>query len=406
MFTRWHSRLEEHFPFTEYGLASVRNDEDMASRLEKLDIVEPQDENPVRVVFVPKTQKTPRVIAIEPVCMQYIQQGILRWLVPRIERGRYTAGQVNFTDQSVNQKLALVSSKDSRFATMDLSEASDRVSSYLVDAMLESVPLFREHVFACRSTRAKLPDSTIVELSKFASMGSALCFPMEAMVFFCIIVAARIRNANRHVTPRSVQKYSRDVYVYGDDLLVPSDEAPFVGHWLSIFGLKVNENKSFWTGKFRESCGTDAYNGDDVTPVYARYECPADKQHADAIVSWVSMANQFYLKGFWKTTKALRGHLDKLLGGLPFLSPQSQGLSWNSYSNWIQGSRWSKDLMRFEVRTYVPSSVWRQDCIDGDSALLKCFSTIGSSEPMDKEHLKRVAARGKLTLKRRWVPAY
>lgn len=91
----WHTRLDEEFPFTEFGCASVRNLGEDDCPLERVKFVEPADEQPVRVVFVPKTLKTPRVIAIEPVCMQYMQQALSQFLVSRVERGYYTAGRVN-----------------------------------------------------------------------------------------------------------------------------------------------------------------------------------------------------------------------------------------------------------------------------------------------------------------------
>lgn len=403
VFKRWHRRLEEYFPFTEFGLASVRNEEDMTNSLDTVNFVEPQDEEPVRVVFVPKTQKTPRVIAIEPVCMQYVQQGLMRWLVPQIESGRYTAGRVNFTRQDINRKLALEASVDGSMATLDLSEASDRVSLTHVDDMLRSVPLFREHVMACRSTRAELPNGVVIPLKKFASMGSALCFPMEAMVFFCIIITHRLLSAGVAITPKTVYKYSRDVYVYGDDLIVPSDEAPAIGQTLSAFGLRVNDNKSFWTGLFRESCGMDAYRGYEVTPTYCRHDAPTNRRDASALTSWTSMANQLYKTGYWKSAQAVRNHVESILGTLPHLGDEAQGLSWSSFSNWTQGTRWNKHLMRFETRTWVPTPVRQRDHLDGDAALLKCFSTIG--ETMDVRHLEQSVARGRLTLKSRWVPS-
>lgn len=400
---QWHSRLESVFPYTEFGIASVRNYGDESSYDVRL--IEPEDEQPVRVVFVPKTQKTPRVIAIEPVCMQYMQQGLLRWLVPLIERNEYTGGRVNFSRQDINASLALSSSHDQRFATLDLSEASDRVSAEHVADMLHSIPCLWELVFACRSTRAELPDGETLILSKFASMGSALCFPMEAMVFFTIIVTGRLRRLRLPPTAQNIRKVSSELYIYGDDILVPSDEAPSVRDDLHSFGLKVNTAKSFWTGKFRESCGMDAYDGVDVTPTYMRHECPADRRDAEAIVSWTSTANQLYMKGYWGTVRKIREHINRVTGGLPHLGTTAQGLGWNSYSNETQFSRWNKELMRLEVRTLVPSSAKIDDPLDGDAALLKCLAIIGSKEPTDPDHLLRSVARGRLTLKRRWVPS-
>lgn len=381
-FQRWHQRLEDEFPFTEFGLSTVRNLGEETCPLSRVQFVEPSAESPVRVTLVPKTMKTPRVIAVEPVCMQYIQQAILKWLVPLIENGKYTGGRVGFTDQSTNGALALSSSRDRRFATIDLSEASDRVSLTHVNDMLASVPKFRDQVMACRSTRAELPDGEVINLKKFASMGSALCFPMEAMVFFLIIVSRRLQERKLAVSPKNIQKMSRDVFIYGDDIIVPTDEAPSISVHLELFGLKVNQRKSFWTGGFRESCGVDAYDGNNVTPTYARHEFPSGRQDVNAIISWVSMANQLYMAGHWTMVREIRNRLERVCGKLPHLGDKAQGLAWQSFRGESTHSRWNKDLMRFETRTLVPTPTRKADDINDDYALMKCL-TLGANPGKD-----------------------
>jgi len=400
---RWHSRLEEHFPFTEFGIASIRNLGEENCPLSKVKFIEPGSEKPVRVIFVPKTLKTPRVIAIEPVCMQYIQQSLLQALVPLIERGTYTGGRVNFTRQSINRDLALSSSKDGRYATVDLSEASDRVALELVDRMLTSVPTLKEMVMACRSSSAKLPSGRIVQLTKFASMGSALCFPMEALAFFSAIVTIRIRAAKCAINSRTVRKYSKGVHVYGDDIIIPTDETPGICDHLKLFGLKVNASKTFWTGKFRESCGVDAFDGVDVTPVYCRRLRPADSKSSSEVVSWVEMANLFYKKGFWHTARSIRKVVEETLQiELPHREAASEGLGWRSYSELRTLQRWNAKLHRFETRTVIASTPRTLDILTDDGALLKCFKTIGLPS-IDLSHLTETIRRGTLALKYRWV---
>jgi len=402
-FKSWFNRLEEHFPFTEFAGYSPRAYE-FGTNLESVDAIEPGAEPPVRVVFVPKTLKTPRVIAIEPVCMQYMQQGILQQLVPIIESARLTKGHVNFTDQSINKKLALESSRHKRLATLDMKEASDRVSLKHVQDMLRVMPTLYEQIMACRSTRAELPTGEVITLKKFASMGSALCFPMEAMVFYIAIISSRLHRANLTVTSRRVHKYSRDVYVYGDDIIVPANEAPSICRDLEAIGLKVNGRKSFWTGSFRESCGTDAYDGVEVTPTYCRRDVPSNRHDAEGLSSWVAMANQFYLKGFWRTAKAVRSHIESILGKLPFGTQQAVGMCWISYSNAITHNGWDKDLHSFKTRMWVPTPTKRSDVISDEAAFLKCILNIGS-DSYEEDHLTRSVARGRLALKRRWAPA-
>jgi hypothetical protein len=420
-FPSWPSRLESEFPVTEFGIASILNFDSEASILPGCTVVHPRDETPVRVVFVPKTQKSPRVIAIEPVCMQYIQQAIAVWLKPRIEHaGLYTGGRVNFARQDVNAKLALSSSIDKSLATLDMSEASDRVSSGLVWRMLASVPRFRKQVFACRSTRATLPSGRTIPLRKFASMGSALCFPIESVAFFIAIVSIRLASAGVRITPSTVRKYSERVYVYGDDLIVPADEAPAISSALPLFGFKVNAHKSFWSGNFRESCGMDAFSGVDVTPVYIRRLLPADRTDVHGIASTVSLANQFYLVGYWRVAGFLRGIVERLLGKLPTITIKSfrylerviegrfdpgrgsAGLGWVSYSNGESADGWHKHYQCFKSKRWVVTAVRSKDPLSGDAALLKCFGVIGGAN-IDTEHLRTSVRYGNLALKRRWV---
>jgi len=403
-FKRWHNRLEEEFPFTEFGIGSLRNHGEEDSPLEVVEFVEPEDEAPVRVVFVPKTLKSPRVIAIEPVCMQYTQQSLLKFLVPLIESGGYTGGRVNFTHQTVNQLLALSASENGRLATIDLSEASDRVHHELVRRMLRVSPILSNMVFACRSTRAKVPSGQTVTLNKFASMGSALCFPMEALAFFCAIVASRLHRAQLPVTGRNVRECSRLVYVYGDDIIVPADEAPAICDDLTRFGFKINRNKSFWTGKFRESCGMDAYDGVDITPVYCRRVSPANRRSHIEFVSWVAMANQFYRKGLWYAAQKVRNAVESLTKvTLPFVGINSSGLGWLSYSNARTVHRWNRELHRFETKAMTIRPIRYNDPLDGDGALLKCFRLIGS-QANNLTHLYESVKRRAFTLKPGWVP--
>jgi len=102
----------------------------------------PQEELPTRLVAVPKTQATPRLIAEEPTVMQYIQQAIMQSLVPEIESNLISGSFTGFTDQAPNQLLARKGSEDGSLATLDLSEASDRVANWLVEELFGDFPNF------------------------------------------------------------------------------------------------------------------------------------------------------------------------------------------------------------------------------------------------------------------------
>jgi len=395
----WHGRLEVTFPVVEYGIPSYS----ALGELSSIDFIEPGAEPPVRVITVPKTLKTPRIIAIEPVCMQYTQQAVSRELMYLMEHHPLTSGHINFSNQKVNRDLAFQSSISGCFATLDLSEASDRVSALLVSDMLNDLPLVREAIFACRTTSAAV-EGEILPLNKFASMGSALCFPIESMVFYTILILGEIRRLNLPISMRSIELARSTAFVYGDDLIVPSDAASHTCSILKAFGLKVNTKKSFWTGKFRESCGMDAYDGIDVTPVYVRNMLPTGMHDVSLAVSAVAAANHFYSKGWWQTAQLIRDWVEDILGPLPYVADTASCLGWRSvrYGHSVQG--WDSYLHTPLVKSYVLKTQQLQDPLDGYPALMKFFLQ-GPIRSMGMNLDTRVDASG-LALKRKWARPY
>lgn len=403
----WHERLEGYFPLLDNAYTISAYEDEAFENVRYLTI---KDEIPVRVTPVPKTLKGPRIIAIEPSCMQYTQQAIRDVLYRLIENSWMTKGHVNFRDQSINQSMALSASKDRSFATIDLSDASDRVPYELGLSMFNCNEFLLGAVDACRSRFAEMPDrdkTRVGPLRKFASMGSALCFPVESMYFYTICIAALLRKYDLPVTIRNCYNVSRGIYIYGDDIVVPTDDAGAVLDYLQKYNCKVNRNKTFYTGKFRESCGVDAYDGYEVTPVYVRKPQPESRRQVSELISWVSTANQFYRKGYWRTCFHMFSICEEILGPLPYVSEYSSALGRISALGVHfddQKSRWNPDIQVSEIRSWVVAPVHRTDVIDGYAALTKSLSQCGGSDShIDKRHLERSALHGTASLKRRWV---
>lgn len=366
----WHTRLEHSFPVADYAIPNYG----YAHDLSRIRMVPPGAERPVRVVTVPKTLKTPRIIAIEPVCMQYTQQALMAEFVEALEcppsHHDYYGGHINFTDQTVNQRLALDSSITGRLATIDMKDASDRVSACTVWLMLESVPSIREAVFACRSIRADVPGFGIMPLYRFASMGSALCFPIEAMVFYTLAICGILRAQGNPITPHFVREAGRSVYVYGDDIIVPVEFVSFVQNELEGFNLQVNTGKSFSTGKFRESCGTDAYDGEVVTPIYVRDTFPTGRQDTTRLTSWVSLRNQLYKAGYWNAARFVQGQLSRL-ATFSIVRETSGLLGWHSFTHVSEAHRFNRDTWSWETRSSVVRLEPKRSVLNGSPALLK-----------------------------------
>ncbi len=397
--TTWHTRLETYFPADFFCIPSWNYIE----KLESIDFVEPGAEHPSRVISVPKTLKTPRIIAIEPVCMQYAQQSILELLVPALEHNSFK-GSLGFSDQSPNREFAMSSSKDGRLATLDLSEASDRVHNQLVKRMLRSLPALQGATQACRSTTADVPHFGVIPLVKFASMGSALCFPMEAMTFLVIVVKGILEAKNVRITKDAIDRVLGRVRIYGDDIIVPVEYAQSVMRELEIFGLLVNKNKTFVTGKFRESCGMDAYDGVDVTPVYVRRMLPASRHDTSEILSAVSLRNQLYEKGCWKACQYLTLLLRKF-AKFPVVLKTSPLLGFISFLGY-EAQRYNRQLCRFEAKGLTVYTRPRKSLCGEIGSLMKFFLKRGSRPFDDPKHLERYGRPDFVGTKVRWATPF
>jgi hypothetical protein len=397
----WTRRLEEVFHYGDFLYSSPKR---FVEDYNDVHLLEPGAELPSRVVSVPKTQKTPRIIAIEPSSVQYVQQGILESLTRNL-RSHYCYDFISSDSQLPNQQLAQEGSISGSLATLDLSEASDRVSLKLVETMLQNHPLSRAAVLACRSQRADVPGYGVIPLSKFASMGSALCFPFEAMVFLTIIFLAIEHELGcRFSRKDDILSFRDRVRVYGDDIIVPVDFVHTVVDFLERFGARVGRQKSFWIGRFRESCGKEYYMGHDVSIVKVRNKFPSHRQQVAETISLVSLRNQFYYAGCWSTASWLDPQIQKILTYFPIVDPSSSALGRNSFLSYLPEKE-CEYLHRPLVKACVVSSKSPRDPLDGYGALLKYFLNRGEPRP-DKEHLKRAGRPRVAYIKPRWVTPY
>jgi len=398
----WTERLEGVFPYGENSIPNWR----YYYRLERVDFLEPGAERPVRVISVPKTLKTPRIIAIEPTCMQYMQQAVMEKIVDCIEADPDLNAIIGFSDQGPNRSMARAASIDRSLATIDLSEASDRVSNQLVRLLVKHFPHSLSALDATRSRKADVPGHGIIRLAKFASMGSALCFPVEAMVFTTIVFLGIQRAKNTSLSRKDLKSYRNRVRVYGDDIIVPSDCIPDVLRYLELFGLKVNYGKTFWNGKFRESCGGDYYNGSDVTPVRVRHCFPSSTSDVSEAISLVSLRNQLYAAGMWNTSRWLDSRISDLFGGhYPYVAVTSPVLGRHSFLGY-ETQKLDAELQSPRVKGFVVTSQLPDSPVSGEGALLKWFLKRGDQPFVDRDHLERSGRPRHVDIKLRWAPSY
>ena len=365
--------ITDKYPLDAYFYASLGH---FCDDLQSLDEIT-DDSLPARVVLVPKDSRGPRLISCEPVDFQWIQQGLSRAITELVERHPLTKWNVRFTDQLPNRFGALVGSKQGRYATLDLKEASDRVSVGLV-RLLFPQNVF-EHLMACRSSCTQLPSGKVIELNKYAPMGSALCFPVMALTIWALLTSVA-KDADAR----------KSIYVYGDDVIVRTDESANAINQLELFGLKINHNKSCTSGFFRESCGLDAFRGTEVTPVRFRTVWSSTPR-PDVYTSWLAYANQLYDRRYFDAYDYIVSALHHVYGDIPSDDmfgtkvPPCPTLREVSLDKRPKRKRYNSHLQKVEflVRTVKSPSIVKD--IDGWSMLLRYFTEGSVGHPLSPD---------------------
>jgi hypothetical protein len=319
-----------------------------------------------RLLMVPKDSRGPRIISCEPKELMYLQQGVAVPLMYYIENHYLTRGHVNFEDQSINGSLALSSSYSNDQDTIDLSDASDRVSCKLVRL------LFPERVsrkwLALRSTATLLPDGRVAKLCKFAPMGSALCFPVESLVFWAIAVGSIWNETHDQLTA------CRAVHVYGDDIIIDAAYTNTVMEALTSCDLVVNKEKSFLGNHpFRESCGVEAWKGHIVTPLRVKKLPPRRPTDADALVAWVSYAENTQYLCPSRSSYEME-IVERFLGPIPRVPfPQAYLSIVTTNDHWslsdYKDPKWSNATSYWSAKLYAVKQRRRVSAISGWSRL-------------------------------------
>lgn len=312
-----------------------------------------------RAKYVPKQVGKARGICIEENEMQVMQQAIRVSLSDLIERK--LGNHIALTNQSINASAALAGSKDKYLATIDESEASDRIARELVAWLFQDNEELYNVLMALSTKWVKPPKELaeffpdLIRTKKYAPMGSALCFPIMSLVHYALLIAI-IEHST--VTKALQREYSKQVLVYGDDIVVPSAVVPDVYYWLPKFGIKINTEKSFYKCHFRESCGVHAYHGVDVTPVFIKYT-PYHRTEK-ALASSLENEKTLFTKGFHLTSALLRRSIKDLNQNIGFCP---EGLALSGFSRTFSEQalkrfkinarrKWNRDLQAW---TYVVS---------------------------------------------------
>jgi len=230
--------IEGVYPFTFERVSEILSD--------KITVV-----NCNKIAFVPKTAAVHRTIAVEPFGNVFVQYGIMTVMNEKLKR----VG-IDLTRQDINQELAYQASISGKFATLDLSNASDSIATELVKFLLPP-----DWYDLLNNTRCKsyLLDGVEQPFSKFCNQGNAFCFPLETLIFTALAKATGSDVGN-------------STHIYGDDIIIESELSDAMVKLLRYCGFQTNLDKSFTSGPFRESCGADYYQGTNVRPVKLDFE--------------------------------------------------------------------------------------------------------------------------------------
>jgi len=137
------------------------------------------------------------------------------------------------------------------FCTIDLSSASDSISTNLVKLLLPDDWFYLLN-------RLRSPSFSYNGVSrryeKFCSMGNGFCFPLQTLIFLSVCSACE------------GGRIAVDYRAYGDDIIVRKSKFSAVTDLLGRCGFTLNGKKTFSSGVFRESCGGDFWQGVDVRP--------------------------------------------------------------------------------------------------------------------------------------------
>jgi hypothetical protein len=258
---------------------------------------------------------------------------------------------------------------------MDLKQCSDYISIALIEYMFPPTLVRWINLLRTERVRYSVNENSIVDgclqsetycgniaVHSFATMGNGFCFPIQTMLLSALVLGV---YDTLGIRPEA------NWGVFGDDIVVTTEAYELLAHTLQELGLVVNLNKSFSSGKFRESCGTDWFSGVNVRGVYLkRYTSDQDLFSAFNLLNMWSSRTGISLK------ETLRTILLFVEGTIPIVPPD-EGLSSGIHSPdplTRQTADGKASLDFWEYYPYIPAPAtlsfepWEMYCEFGEPA--------------------------------------
>jgi hypothetical protein len=126
----------------------------------------------------------------------------------------------------------------------------------------------------------------------------------------------RYQRLNKGAGDTSVE-IGQKVFIYGDDIVIPTEWASVCIPALEMFHLRVNVLKCCIKGYFRESCGVDAFKGINVTPLRLHTLWSDRKADGSAYVSFIAFANNMASRGYSDVANFIWKRLENTYGLIP-----------------------------------------------------------------------------------------
>lgn len=320
-----------------------------------------------RLSFVRKTRDISRSICTEASLNMFFQLGLGEILAKRLRRFEWCTFEREYTTMidlatqpERNRSLAWLGSTNDSIVTIDLESASDSFSTSLCREIFPN--WFLDILMMLRSQEVELPGGVWHELGMISSMGNGFTFPLQTMLFTCVVrAAARFHNIKLcSVQPGKRMIPEKEFGVFGDDIACPREISDSVCRLLRIVGFRVNHTKSYFVGPFRESCGRDCYNGHDVRGVYIRsLKTQQDRYVAINLLNeWSALTGIYLPRSVGYLVDSVR-HL-----AVPYWENDVAGIRvWTPpIGSWVKGRQW------YNYRCCLPIT---PELIIGESGSLK-----------------------------------
>jgi len=194
-------------------------------------------------------------------------------------------------------------------------------------------------------------------------MGNGFTFELETLIFAALMSVLLMKNGRSG-------NLGEDVFVFGDDILIPDDLAREAEAVLSYCGFSLNREKSF-SGSigFRESCGGDFYEGADVRPFYLKelrddpWQLLPDynglHRNLERLQSFTGRRDFSGLRGIFSVfpTEIRRCRGPKELGDIVLHSDDQS--EWRI--KWKEGIRYIRSVIR--VNQYISWAHWKPEVV-------------------------------------------